>query len=88
MTAPLRVNEALLIADRAFQPFQCIAWAADYTGELSLSVIDRTNSSVVSRSKVSMKDYSDSEHLAKVLHKARQELSAEGFALNDWSMPV
>ncbi|MDD5445504.1 MAG: hypothetical protein PHH99_18960, partial [Pseudomonas fluorescens] len=42
MNAPLRINEALLIADRAFQPFQCVAWH-DGNGALSLSVIDRTN---------------------------------------------
>lgn len=43
MNAPLRVNEALLIADHAFEPFQCVAWdAPNGTGELSLAVIDRT----------------------------------------------
>lgn len=88
MTAPLRVNEALLIAGRAFQPFQCIAWAADYNGELSLSVIDRNNARVVSRSKVSRSDYSDTEHLAEVLKGARNQLSAEGFTLKPWTMPA
>lgn len=26
MHTPLRINEALLITDRAFKPFQCVAW--------------------------------------------------------------
>jgi hypothetical protein len=47
MTAPLRINEALLIANHAFKPFQCVAWAPqDGNGELSLTVIDRTNSHI------------------------------------------
>ena len=44
MNTPLRFNEALLIADRAFRPFQCVAWAPqDGTGVVSISVIDRTS---------------------------------------------
>src|SRR3546814_20103486 len=44
MNAPLRINEALVIADRAVRPVQCVAWAPqDGNGELSLTVIDRTN---------------------------------------------
>ena len=40
MNTPLRFNEALLIADRAFRPFQCVAWAPqDGTGVVSISVI-------------------------------------------------
>lgn len=47
MNAPLRVNEALLIADHAFEPFQCVAWdAPNGTGELSLAVIDRTSTRI------------------------------------------
>ena len=48
MNAPLRINEALLIADRAFQPFQCVAWH-DGNGALSLSVIDRKNTRIGSK---------------------------------------
>ena len=47
MNAPLRFNEALLIAGHAFEPFQCVAWAAqDGHGEVSLTVIDRTNTRI------------------------------------------
>ena len=27
MSSTLRFNDALLIADRAFRPFHCVAWA-------------------------------------------------------------
>ena len=38
MNAPLRFNEALLIANHAFKPFQCVAWAPqDGNGELNLA---------------------------------------------------
>ena len=44
MNTSLGVNEALLIAGRAFQPFQCVAWQPqDGTGVITLAVIDRTN---------------------------------------------
>ncbi|HTN32237.1 MAG TPA: hypothetical protein VL178_15615 [Pseudomonas sp.] len=83
MTA-LRTNEALLIACRAFQPLQCIAWATDYSGELSLTVIDRTTASVVGRSRMSRTDYADTEHLGNALSEARQHLTAEGVTLGPW----
>jgi hypothetical protein len=47
MSTPLRINEALLIAGHAFEPFQCVAWAPqDGNGELSLTVIDRANTRI------------------------------------------
>jgi hypothetical protein len=86
MNAPLRINEALLIADRAFQPFQCVAWALQDGSELSLSIIDRTNTRI-SRKQIPSSAYSDPEQLEHVLEEARAELSQEGYTLQSWSMP-
>ncbi|MHC8339492.1 hypothetical protein [Pseudomonas sp. HLT2-19-2] len=87
MNAPLRINEALLIADRAFQPFQCVAWAPqDGNGELSLTVIDRTNT-CISRTQIPSSAYTDPAQLECLLNEAREELSQEGYKLQSWSMP-
>ncbi|MHC8394751.1 hypothetical protein ACYZT8_14020 [Pseudomonas sp. LB3P93] len=87
MTAPLRINEALLIADRAFQPFQCVAWAPqDGNGELSLTVIDRTNTPL-GRTKIPCSAYTDPAQLQHFLEEARAELSQDGYTLQSWSMP-
>lgn len=88
MNAPLRVNEALLIADRAFQPFQCVAWTPqDGSGTLSLSVIDRTSTRLLGRTQLSCSTYSDPAQLADLLQQSREQLSQQGFALEAWSMP-
>ena len=74
MNAPLRVNEALLIADHAFEPFQCVAWdAPNGTGELSLAVIDRTNTRIGSK-QVSSRIYSDPAQWASLIEEVRAEL--------------
>ncbi|VVM97392.1 hypothetical protein PS645_03110 [Pseudomonas fluorescens] len=87
MTAPLRINEALLIADRAFKPFQCVAWALqDGNGELNLTVIDRTNTRIGSK-QIPSSAYTDPAQLEHLLEQAREELSREGYALQSWSMP-
>ena len=86
MNAPLRINEALLIADRAFQPFQCVAWALQDGSELSLAIIDRTNTRISSK-QIPSSAYSDPEQLEHVLEEARAELSQEGYKLQSWSMP-
>ncbi|MFJ2710711.1 MULTISPECIES: hypothetical protein [unclassified Pseudomonas] len=87
MTAPLRINEALMIANHAFEPFQCVAWAPqDGNGELNLSVIDRTNSHI-GRTKIPSSAYSDPAQLELLLQQARAELSKEGHQLQSWSMP-
>ncbi|MGH8385780.1 MAG: hypothetical protein ACRESJ_09810 [Pseudomonas sp.] len=87
MNAPLRINEALLIADRAFQPFQCVAWAPqDGNGELNLTVIDRTNNSI-GRKLIPSSAYTDPAQLERLLEEARKELSLEGYKLQSWSMP-
>ena len=86
MNAPLRINEALLIADSAFQPFQCVAWALQDGGELSLAIIDRTNTRI-SCKQIPSSAYSDPEQLEHVPEEARAELSQEGYKLQSWSMP-
>jgi hypothetical protein len=89
MNAPLRFNDALLIADRAFQPFQCVAWAPqDGTGNLSLSVIDRSSTRLLGRTQLSCTTYSDPVQLANALSQSREQLSQQGFALEPWSMPA
>ena len=88
MNAPLRFNEALLIADRAFQPFQCVAWAPqDGTGSLSLTVIDRTSSRLLGRTQLTSTVYSDPVQFADLLKQSREQLSQQGFNLEPWSMP-
>lgn len=89
MNAQLRVNEALLIADHAFKPFKCIAWAPlDGTGELSLSVLDGNWTRVLGRRGITSAVYRDPSQLAEVLEQARQELTSGGFALQPWTMPA
>ena len=88
MNTPLRFNEALIIAGRAFKPFQCVAWSLqDGTGELSISVIDRTSTRLLGRSKIPSSTYSDPEQLADILKQSREELSRKGYNLEPWSMP-
>ncbi|NMX60461.1 hypothetical protein HBO12_02510 [Pseudomonas sp. WS 5059] len=87
MNAPLRFNEALLIAGHAFEPFQCVAWALqDGTGALSLAVIDRTETRI-GRTLISSSTYSDPEQLEALLLQARAELNGEGYQLQSWAMP-
>lgn len=87
MNTMLRVNEALLIAGRAFQPFQCVAWTQqDGSGELNLTVIDRTNTRV-GQARLTSSTYRDPAQLADVLTQSREQLSRQGFDLEPWSMP-
>jgi hypothetical protein len=87
MNAPLRINEALLIADRAFKPYKCVAWAPqDGNGELSLTVIDRTSTSI-GRKQIPSSAYTDPAQLEHLLEQARAELSEEGYILQSWTMP-
>lgn len=88
MNAPLRFNDALLIAGHAFEPFQCVAWAPqDGNGELSLTVIDRT-STRIGRRQLARSTYSDPKQLASALEQARAEISNEGYRLEPWTMPA
>ncbi|KPY02287.1 Uncharacterized protein ALO57_00624 [Pseudomonas coronafaciens pv. oryzae] len=88
MNAPLRFNDALLIAGHAFEPFQCVAWAPqDGNGELSLTVIDRT-SNRIGRKQIPSSTYSDKRQLASALEQARAEISSEGYDLKPWTMPA
>jgi hypothetical protein len=88
MNAPLRFNDALLIAGHAFEPFRCVAWAPqDGTGELSLTVLDRM-STRIGRKQLASSTYSDKAQLASALEQARAEISNEGYALEPWTMPA
>ena len=89
MPNTLRFNDALLIAGRAFQPFQCVAWAPQAgSGELSLSVIDRAHTTLLGRTLLAANTYSDPALLAKVLQQSREQLSQQGYALEPWCMPA
>ncbi|MDD1969123.1 hypothetical protein ACIPO9_07375 [Pseudomonas sp. NPDC090203] len=88
MNAPLRFNDALLIAGHAFEPFQCVAWSAqDGNGELSLTVVDRT-STRIGRKQIPSSTYRDPQQLAQALEQARAEISGEGYRLEPWTMPA
>lgn len=88
MNAPLRINEALLIAGHAFRPFNCIAWAPlDGGGELSLTVVDRTGTRTLGRTQVPSSTYSDPAQLESLLEKTRTQLSESGYNLQPWHMP-
>ena len=89
MSSTLRFNDALLITDRAFRPFQCVAWAPQPgSGELSISVIDRSSTRLLGRTKLSASTFSDAEQLASVLQQSRAALSEQGYALEPWTMPA
>lgn len=89
MNTPLRFNDALLIADRAFLPFQCVAWSPqDGSGVVSISVIDRTSTRLLGRTQLSSATYSDPQQLAEALNRSREELRNKGFNLAPWSMPA
>jgi len=89
MNTPLRVNEALLIAHRAFQPFQCVAWAPqDGTGELNFSVIDRTSTRLLGRTQLASSVYTDPAKLESLLKQSRDELNQQGYDLEPWQMTV
>lgn len=86
MNTLLRVNEALIIAGRAFQPFQCVAWSQqDGSGELNLTVIDRTNTRV-GQTRIASSTYRDPAQLASALQQSREQLSQQGYNLEPWSM--
>lgn len=89
MNTTLRMNEALLIADRAFLPFQCIAWTPqDGTGDLSLSVIDRSSSRLLGRIALPGCNQVDAGDLSATLMKSREALINQGYRLEPWQMPA
>lgn len=88
MNAALRFNDVLLIAGRAFQPFQCVAWTPqDGTGVVNLSVVDRANTTLIDRTQLTTNIYSDPQKLAQALKQSRDKLERKGFVLAPWSMP-
>ncbi|WP_263263715.1 hypothetical protein [Pseudomonas sp. RIT-PI-S] len=89
MDATLRVNEALLIAGHAFEPFHCVAWTQqDGDGALSLTVIDDHTSHSLCRAQLPLSAYSDPQKLATALEEVRAGLSRHGYSLQPWTMPV
>lgn len=89
MDAMLRVNEALLIAGHAFEPFHCVAWTQpDGDGALSLTVIDDHTSQSLCRTHLSASAYSDPRQLATALEEVRAGLSRHGYSLEPWTMPA
>jgi hypothetical protein len=89
MQNTLRFNDVLLIAGRAFQPFQCVAWAPQAgSGELSLSVIDRASTRLLGRTQLPSSAYSDPVKLASALQQSREQLSQQGYTLEPWCMPA
>lgn len=87
MSTTLRINEALIIANRAFAPYQCVALAPqEGNGELNLSVIDRHSTRLLGRTRLSRSNYSDPATLASLLDQTRRALCAEGVQLQPWSM--
>lgn len=89
MQNTLRFNDALLIVDRAFKPFQCVAWTPQAgSGELCLSVIDRASTRLLGRTQLTANTYSDPVLLANVLQQSRDQLSQQGYQLEPWCMPA
>ncbi|WP_313084766.1 hypothetical protein [Pseudomonas sp.] len=88
MNSPLRFNDALLITDRAFKPFQCVAWTLlEGNGDLSITVVDGNESRAVGRCKLSSSVYSDPVKLGETLEQARADLSSKGAHFAPWHMP-
>lgn len=89
MNSPLRFNDALLITDRAFKPFQCVAWTLlEGNGELSITVLDNSESRAVGHCKLSSSVYTDPVKLGESLKRARANLSRQGVKLAPWQMPA
>ena len=89
MSNPLRFNDALLITDRAFKPFQCVAWAPmEGNAELSITVLDGTESRPLGYCKLPSSVYSDSALLAQKLEQTRADLSSKGLQFAPWQMPA
>ena len=86
MNTSLRINEALLIAGRAFQPFQCVAWQPQDGASLTLTVIDRT-SRRLGQAQLDSRIYADPAQLADALLHSREQISRQGYSLDPWSMP-
>lgn len=82
----LRVNDALLIADQAFRPYQCVAWALpEGNGELNLTIFDRTQKALA-RAALPKSLYLDQEQLVQALAKQRNHLTAQGAEFLPWQL--
>lgn len=89
MNTALRMNEALLIADRAFQPFHCVAWTSpNGSGDLSISVIDPSSSRLLGRIALQGCNKMDVSQLSATLQESREALIEQGYRLEPWQMPA
>ncbi|EXF47310.1 hypothetical protein BAY1663_00328 [Pseudomonas sp. BAY1663] len=87
MHTPLRINEALLITDRAFKPFQCVAWTLpEGNGDVSITVVDRSER-LLGRCKMSSSVFTDPIKLGETLEQTREQMSRDGAHLSPWHMP-
>ncbi|EIK53767.1 hypothetical protein YO5_15690 [Stutzerimonas stutzeri TS44] len=88
MNAPLRINDALLITDRAFKPFQCVAWTLpEGNGEVSITVVDSALARPLGRCKMSSNVYSDPVKLGEALEQSREQMTRDGIHFSPWHMP-
>lgn len=89
MNNALRFNDALLITDRAFKPFHCVAWTLlEGDGELSITVVDDSESRTLGHCKLSSSVYTDPVKLGQTLEQARADISRQGAHLAPWQMPA
>ncbi|MGE4404581.1 hypothetical protein [Pseudomonas sp.] len=87
MHTPLRINEALLITDRAFKPFQCVAWTLpEGNGDVSITVVDRSER-LLGRCKMSSSVFTDPIKLGETLEQTREQMSRDGAHFSPWHMP-
>ncbi len=88
MNAPLRINDALLITDRAFKPFQCVAWTLpEGNGEVSITVVDSALARPLGRCKMSSSVYTDPVKLGEALERSREQMTRDGIHFSPWHMP-
>ncbi len=88
MNAPLRINDALLITDRAFKPFQCVAWTLpEGNGEVSITVVDSALARPLGRCKMSSSVYTDPVKLGEALEQSREQMTRDGIHFSPWHMP-
>ena len=82
----LRVNDALLLADSAFRPYQCVAWALpEGNGELNLTIYDRTQKAVA-RTALPKSLYLDQSQLIAALLQQRSHLTEQGAEFLPWQL--
>lgn len=87
MNAPLRFNEALIIAGYAFKPYQFVTCADQHDGGFTLSIVD-DDGIRLHGVRVPGAVFSDPTQLKDILESARQSLRHSGHELQDWDMSL